>query len=262
MKTAFICAFLSGSLIGGIAPTVAQEIVAHRGASFQAPENTLASVRLGYALGADAVEIDVHLSKDNRIMVIHDGSSKRTAGGVNYSIKTTKADDLRKLDVGSWKGEEYKGEKIPYLEEVLAVVPEQRTLFIEVKSGPEILPYLKEQMEESGILDQLLVISFNKEVVTQAKEMMPDIPIFWLLHNYHTYPLEEAIKTAQENRLDGLDVHYALITPSFMQKMQEAGLEVYAYTVNEPEEARRLRELKVKGITTDRPKWLKEQMSR
>lgn len=262
MKTAFICACLSGSLIGGIIPAMAQEIIAHRGASFQAPENTLASVKLGYALGADAVEVDVHLSKDKRIMVIHDGSTKRTAGGESYSIKDTRADELRKLDVGSWKGEQYKGEKIPYLEEVLAVVPEQRTLFIEVKSGPEILPYLKEQMEKSGIPDQLVVISFNKEVVIQAKEMMPAIPVFWLLHNYNTYPLEEALKTAQENKLDGLDVHFALITPSFMQKMEQADLQVYAYTVNEPEEARRLQQLNVKGITTDRPKWLKEQMSR
>ena len=100
---------LFGSIIN--IPIMAQQIIAHRGASHDAPENTLASVELGYEQGADAVEIDIHLSKDNRIMVNHDKDTKRTAGN-NLTIKDSNSAELRKLDVGSWKNKKYKGEKM------------------------------------------------------------------------------------------------------------------------------------------------------
>jgi len=86
------------------------EIIAHRGASYLAPENTMASVMLGWEKGAD-VEVDIYLTKDNRIVVIHDDTTERT-GGTDVNVAETTSEELRKLDVGSFKSEEYAGEQI------------------------------------------------------------------------------------------------------------------------------------------------------
>jgi glycerophosphoryl diester phosphodiesterase len=107
--------------------------IAHRGASYLAPENTMASAKLAWEMGADAVEIDIHLSKDNRIMVIHDSDTKRTCSEKkNLIIEKTPSILLRDLDAGSWKGAEFKGEKIPYLTEIIETVPEGKTLVVEI----------------------------------------------------------------------------------------------------------------------------------
>lgn len=261
MKTMKIfLTFLAACCLLESMPAFSQEIIAHRGASYLAPENTLASVKLGYALGSDAVEVDIHLSADKRLMVIHDKDSKRTTGGKKLLVSETPSDALRKLEVGSWKDEKYRGEQIPFLEEVLAEVPEGKQLVIELKSGAETVPYLREALEESGRKEQVVLISFNKEAILEAKQQLPAIPAYWLLHNYREHSLEEAIRIAKEHGLEGLDVHYKLVDKAFMQQMQAAGLDVYVYTVNDPAEAKRLQALGVKGITTDRPHWLRQQL--
>lgn len=251
--------FMACSLLGSM-QALAQEIIAHRGASYRAPENTVAAVKLGYALDADAVEVDIHLSADKRLMVSHDADTKRTAGGENLIIADTHSDELRRLEVGSWKDQKFRGEKMPFLEEVLAEVPEGKRLVIELKSSAEAVPYLQQLIEQSGLQERLVLISFDKEAIIRAKQQMPQIPAYWLLHDYQEHSPEEAIRIAQEHGLEGLDVHYKLVDEVFMQQMREAGLEVYVYTVNEPAEAKRLQALGVKGITTDRPQWLREQL--
>jgi glycerophosphoryl diester phosphodiesterase len=117
-----------------IVPMIFQQpstmIIAHRGASHDAPENTLASVNLAWEIGADAAEVDVHLSKDKRIMVIHDGDTKRTTGE-NMLIRESMSSDLRSLDASN-SMDQFRGERIPFLEEVMATVPEGKVLFVEV----------------------------------------------------------------------------------------------------------------------------------
>lgn len=235
-----------------------QEIIAHRGASYLAPENTLSAVKLGFELGAEAVEIDVHLTADHRIIVNHDGTTKRTAQGEDFVIKNTNSEVLRKLDVGSWKHEKFENEKMPFLEEVLRVVPKGKTLVIEVKTGPEILPFLQKAIKESGIQERLALISFNKDVVEEGKKIMPGLPVLWLLHTFNQYSREEAIKFARDNKLEGLNVHFDIVNPSFLKDMRNAGLKIYVYTVNDRDIGRILKEVNVDAITTDRPKWLRE----
>ncbi|HSI69197.1 MAG TPA: glycerophosphodiester phosphodiesterase family protein [Gillisia sp.] len=247
-----------GILINSM-PVNAQDIIAHRGASYLAPENTIASVNRGFEL-AGAVEIDIHLTKDNKIVVIHDHTTTRTAPGSNFTINNTISDSLRTLDVGSWKNPTYKGEQIPFLEEVFKVVPNDKTLVIEVKGDTSILPYLKDAVEKSDKKDQFMLISFNKDAVIQWKEIMPQMPVLWLLHSFDQYPLREAIRIAKENNLDGLNVFHQLVTPQFMQTMKGAKLKVYAYTVNKKEIALKLQALKVDGITTDRPQYLQKTL--
>ena len=104
------------------------EIIAHRGASHDAPENTLESVKLGWVQGADAVEVDVYLSKDGYIVLHHDGSTKKLAGVDRKVVDQTLA-ELQQLDVGSWKGDKWKDVRIPKLADVLSTIPEGRRLF-------------------------------------------------------------------------------------------------------------------------------------
>lgn len=236
-----------------------QKIVAHRGASYLAPENTISAVELGFELGAEAVEIDVYLTTDKKIIALHDKTTQRTAG-VNHDVTTTDSKVLRGLDVGTWKDQKYAGERMPFLEEVFDVVPTGKVLVIEAKSGPEILPYLEKAINNSSIKDQIEVISFNKDVVLGIKKSVPSVPVYWLLGSFKNYSMSEAIDIAKENNLDGLDVNYNLVNAPFVKAMRNAGLGIYVYTVNDQEIARILKDLKVDAITTDRPKWLVEGM--
>lgn len=240
--------------------------IAHRGASHLAPENTVASVQLAWDLDVDASEIDVYITPDKRIVAIHDKTTKRTTG-VDMEVSTTPSGELRKLDAGSFKSTDYEGEKIPYLEEIIATVPASKTLFIEVKCGPEIVPLLKEVIEKSGKKSNIVLIAFDFETIAECKKAMADVPAYWLKGTdknpdtdapvLHDISLVEKVISGN---LDGIDVNYAGINEQFVKAVHDRGLKIYAWTVNDVAEARRLVEMDVDGITTDRPDWLKKQM--
>jgi glycerophosphoryl diester phosphodiesterase len=240
------------------------EIIGHRGASYIAPENTLASVKLGWEKDAD-VEVDVYLTKDKKIVVIHDENTKRTAV-TDVNVAESTSEELRKLDVGSFKSEQYAGEKIPFLADVVETIPRGRKLYVEIKCGKEILPYLRDILARSGKISRTVIIGFDLETVARSKEMI-DVPTYWLRGTEKTKDTEEWIphdpqlaQTARDKRLDGLDVHYAGVTKEFADAVKAAGLKLYVWTVDEPEEAIRLVNLGVDGITTNRPGWLREQL--
>jgi glycerophosphoryl diester phosphodiesterase len=242
------------------------EIVAHRGFSYVAPENTLAAIRLAWQTGCPAAECDVYLTRDRRIMLMHDDSAKRTAGA-DLKMAETDSAQLRTLDAGSWKDAKYAGEKIPFLEEVLETIPEGRILFIEIKSGPEILPYLNESISKSGKADRLAIICFNLDVIAKAKKMMPSIPAHWLVDTEENKLTgkriphsPDLIRIAKEKNLDGLDVHYAGVTAEFAESVLKSKLKLYTWTVDDAQEALRLQRLDVHGITTNRPDYLTENL--
>ncbi len=233
------------------------KVIAHRGASHLAPENTLASVELAWQLGADAVEVDVHLTRDGRIVAIHDATTGRTAG-THREVAATHSGRLRLLDVGRHKHPGFAGEAIPFLEEVLETVPPGRQLFIEVKCGPEILPRLDRMIVGSGKRSQIETIGFDLDTMKAAKAMMPDVPAHWLCEKRFWAPYSRLLaKEARAHGLDGLDVHWSGITRRFISAVREAGLKLYAWTVDEPADAVRLRGMGVDGITTNRPGWLR-----
>ncbi len=235
------------------------QFIAHRGASYLAPENTIASDKLAWELGTDAVELDIHLSKDSKIMSIHDSSTKRTSGQ-DFKIKETDSAILRKLDVGSFKDAKYKGEKIPFLEEVLQTIPSGKKLVIELKSGSNVFPQLKEIIKKSGKLSQLIFICFDWETILEAKHIYPKNSCYWLCGNKEA--LMKKMKEVTASGIDGLDLDYSIIDQEVMTEANKYKLDVVAYTVDNPEEAKRLIGLGVKGITTNRPDWLKEQVSK
>ena len=240
------------------------EIIAHRGASYLAPENTMASVMLGWEKGAN-VEIDVYLTKDNKIVVIHDDTTERTAG-TNVNVAESTSEELRKLDVGSFKSEEYAGEQIPFLADIVKTIPPGRKLYVEIKCGKEILPYLRELLAQSGKMSRIVIIGFDLETVAMSKELI-DVPTYWLKGTSKTKETEQwiphdpqLVQTAVNKGLDGLDVHYASVTKEFTDAVKASGQKLYVWTVDDPKEALRLVKLGVDGITTNRPGWLREQL--
>ncbi len=261
-----------GALLSLAALTVAQlsavEIVGHRGASYDAPENTLPSVKLGFEQGADAVEVDVYLSKDGKVVVIHDADTRRVAG-VNRKVVEQTAAELGALDVGSWKGGEYSGAKIPLLSEVLALVPAGKKLVIEIKCGREVLPELERVLDASGKRDQTLIIAFDYDVIREAKQRMMDRPAYWLYgfsasekKRYSIASPKDLIQRAKDAGLEGLDVNYkGAFDAAFVKELAAAGMGLYVYTVNDAAAAKRLDAMGVKGITTDRPGWMREQVA-
>ncbi len=240
------------------------EIIAHRGASYLAPENTLAAVKLAWEKQAD-VEVDVYLTKDQQIVCIHDKTTKRT-GGEDLTVCETECIRLRELDVGSFKGPQFAGERIPLLTEVLATIPPKQRLFVEIKCGQEILPQLQQVIAESGKRGRIVIIGFDLDTVTAAKKLM-GLPTYWLKGTDKVKDTDQWIphdpqlaQTATNRGLDGLDVHYAGVTEEFVRGVRASGQKLYVWTVDDPAEAARLVSLGVDGITTNRPDWLRDQL--
>ncbi|SHF95932.1 glycerophosphoryl diester phosphodiesterase [Mariniphaga anaerophila] len=249
----FLCLSFSAGLFAQ------QTFIAHRGASYLAPENTVASANLAWELNADAVEIDVYLTKDNRVMVMHDKSTKRTSGGkTDFVMKDTPSSVLRGTEVGSWKGEKYAGEKIPFISEVIETVPKGKDLVVEIKCGSEVLPFLKKEIEKSGKLEQMIFICFGWETILDTKKEFPNNACYWLSSTKQG--LREKMKDAAHAGLEGVNLSYRIIDEEVMQMAKEFNLEVLTWTVDDPEVAKRLTSLGVTAITTNRPQWLKKEM--
>lgn len=263
----FLCA---GFLAGGASLRAAQ-IVAHRGASYDAPENTLASARLGWEQGADAVEVDIHLSRDGYLPVLHDPNTKRTTGR-DAAIKDLTLEEIRALDAGTWKDARFAGEGIPTLDQVIALLPAGKRLFVELKTGPEVVPELARCLARTGMSGSTVtIISFNYETLLEVRRQLPDYPTQYLVSYRVPDPkappakpqptLDEVIAQARAARLTGLDLRHTWpLTPEDVARIRAAGLELHVWTVDDPAIARRWIGLGVDSITTNRPGWLRGQI--
>ena len=170
MFLARLCSFL---IACALPCSAAVEIIAHRGASHDAPENTLAAMELAWEQGADAIELDLHLSKDGEIIVMHDPDTKRTTGVVGKIV------DLTGVSWRSWMLapgciRASRTERIPSLQSLLQTVGPGKRVFIEIKCGPEIMPRLKEVLTRVNLPpERMVIIGFGLETMAAAKEMFP-----------------------------------------------------------------------------------------
>ena len=261
MNITLILALMLILLTAGLAQAK-PEIIAHRGASFDAPENTLGAVNLAWKLGADAVEIDVYLTNDHRIVVIHDYTTNRTSG-VEKIVANSSFDELRTLDVGNWKDKKWAGQKIPSLEEVLKTVPRGKRLFVEIKCGPEIVQDFFRVVSASGISSrQLVVISFNSDVIKEVEARRPRLKTYFLCQPT-TDNVDDYIRHARDIRTDGINgCHQTSFDASVVEKLREAKLGVYVWTVDDDATAMRYAEMGVDGITTNKPAEIKALLSK
>lgn len=247
----------------------AVEIIGHRGASHDAPENTLAAMKLGWAQGSDGVELDLWLSKDGRLIVFHDEDTKRFESTARPITSLTLA-EARQLDVGSRKGAQFKGEPVPTLESILATIPKGKRIVLEIKDGPHLIPEFTRVLRASGVPEsQLVVISFHFATLAASKKDWPKVDHYFL-HDYKqdaktgAFPeLHSILAHAKNAGFEGLNLSYKWpITKAFVSEVKAAGLKMYVWTVNDAEVARGLVAAGVDGITTDRPQWLREQLIR
>ena len=245
-----------------------QLIIAHRGESFNAPENTLSSISLAWENGADAVEVDIRLTKDNQVVVIHYSHTLRVSRKFRL-ISNTELKELKKLDVGKYKNIKYKGERIPTLKEVLNTVPKGKKILIEIKSNSKIIPYLKNVINASTLqAGQIEIISFKLGMLIELRKQLPQIQVFWILaldysqiQKFFRPSINRIILKAIKYNMDGLDLWAGqMLDNNVVKELKSAGLKIYVWTVNNPEKAINLFDMGVDGITTDKAKWLKDQL--
>ncbi|MBN2424691.1 MAG: hypothetical protein JXR46_00755 [Calditrichaceae bacterium] len=245
-------------------------IIAHRGASHDAPENTLAAINLAWLQNADAIEVDIHVTKDQHAVVIHDANTKRT-GDKYLEIMDNTLNDLKKIDIGIRMDDHWKGEVIPTLEEVFYTVPVNKSVFVEVKCGRRALLPLRKLIHKNIIkASQIFLMDFDLQNVLAMRNEFPDIPVLWLYEfkadsgsAARKINLNELVKTALKNRISGLSVeNVPEFDSGFIQNAKGHGLQLYCWTVNEPDKADYLFEHRIDGIITDRPGWIRNQIKR
>lgn len=244
------------------------EIVAHRGESHDAPENTLAAFRLAWERGSTTLEFDVRMTADRRLIVCHDADTFRTTG-VRHDIAETPLATLRALDAGSWKGQKWTGERLPTLEEVLQFLPTGRRLWIEVKSGPATIEPLAEAVHMSGIsLDQVNVISFDDATVREAGLQLQGLRTYLIAsfrrgetRGQWSPTIPELIERALAVGACGINVHFiGPVSSHTVRLAHDAGLEIGVWTVDSPNIARRMVRSGVDTITSNRPSWLRAEL--
>ncbi|WP_085993968.1 glycerophosphodiester phosphodiesterase [Oceanobacillus senegalensis] len=230
--------------------------VAHRGASGHAPENTMAAFQKGFEMKADYVEIDVQMTKDGELVVIHDTTVDRTTNGTGYVGDLT-LEEIRQLDAGSWFSESYAGEKVPTFEEVLDAFRGKVGILIELKA-PELYPgiekkiaeALKERNMHQSNNEKIIIQSFNHESMEKSKELLPNLP--------HGVLAGTSWKNVTEEQLsefamyaDYFNPNMNIVTDELVSDVHEAGMEIYPYTSRSQEQAFHLFDLNVDGIITD-----------
>jgi glycerophosphoryl diester phosphodiesterase len=233
-------------------------IVAHRGASHDAPENTLPAFQLAWKQGADAIEGDFHLTKDGQIICIHDSDTKRVAGSKRI-VKESTLEQLRSLDAGQWFKAEFKGTRLPTFAEVAATVPDGKKFYIEVKCGPEIVPALLRDLIKTGLdAQQIVIISFNAAVIREMKKQAPGFKAYWLSSFDKKSPLnpslEQVLTTCREIKADGFSSKAdKRIDEAFISGIRKAGYEYHCWTVDDPALGKRFLAMGTQSITTNKP---------
>lgn len=249
-------------------------VFAHRGISAIAPENTMASFKLARAKGMPGVELDVHLTADGKLVVFHDHYTGRVAGadglppgaaamGKGLNLEKSSWDELRKVDIGSWKGSEYASERIFFLSELFEEFGDGFYYDIELKStktedyGLEAatVAVIKAARGGKGIADRCLVSSFNPVSLARFKKLMPEVPtaIIWCVTDELPFILRYGAGSII-GHVDYLKPDFEKVRRlSSFRWRKLSGYEVVPWTVDDPAEARHLIDLGCSGVISNRP---------
>lgn len=243
-------------------------VIAHRGASGVAPENTLAAFSKAIDFGADVIELDVHLSQDGEVIVIHDHTVDRTTGGTGHIEHLTLA-EIKKLDAGSWFGEAFAGEPVPTLREALELIDGRATVLIEIK-WPEKGLYVGIEKKIVKLVQEMNAgawceyQSFNTRVVENLLKMDSTLPVYKLIvGKLPLLPLyyDDGFRVGNpikkwKGRVLGVNPNRKFANARFIKKAHEAGLVVYSWTVNKDEHLNELKERGIDGIISNYPQKL------
>ncbi|MGA7721348.1 MAG: glycerophosphodiester phosphodiesterase family protein [Ignavibacteriaceae bacterium] len=246
-------------------------IVAHRGASYAAPENTIAAFQLAFDEKADFIEGDFQLTSDNEIVCIHDPDTKRvTKDKIKMKVRSSTLAELRQLDVGSWKGNEFAGASIPTLQEVLQVIPEGKGIYLEIKDYRELfIKKLAEILKQYSLpANKTRIITFNSKSIDLLKKYLPGIKVLrlfgcgiskkkyfkllsqrWLIH---------ILKTVQCVGIDAIAAPF--MDEKLVQLIRDSKMDFCAFDVENIEDAVKLLNLGVDSITTNSPLKMREEI--
>lgn len=261
----FISNFLTATPSAADLPNKEFIIVGHRGAAGHAPENTMASFRKAIELGADWIELDVHLSKDGQLMVMHDPTVDRTTNGTG-TIGDMTYDEIRALDAGSWFGESFKGEKVPALADVIREINGQVKLLIELK-WPEEGRYenlgamVADEIHKYGADKWCIIQSFESAYLTDAAAQAKDIPLQKLMvtktslffmpiyqdRSFHLGSFEPG------NQISSVNYFHKALTRSLIEAHHAVGKMVIPYTLNSKTDMVKALGMGVDGVITDFP---------
>ncbi|MBC8078723.1 MAG: glycerophosphodiester phosphodiesterase [Gorillibacterium sp.] len=238
-------------------------IYAHRGASGDAPENTMAAFRLAVQQGAEGIELDIQMSQDGELVVIHDESLDRTTNGSGL-VAHHRVAELKRLDASN-RFPEYRGESIPLLQEVLEyLAPTSLELNIELKNGIILYEGMEEKVirlvKEYAMENRIVFSSFNHYTLVKLARLAPDIErgILYGEGLYEPWKYATSIKAA------ALHAHYFAVHPEIVAGAHAAGVKIRPWTVNEDADIRRMIAMGVDAVITNYParmKAIREQMA-
>jgi glycerophosphoryl diester phosphodiesterase len=237
-------------------------VVAHRGASGYAPENTMAAIKKAITMGVDMIEIDVQLSKDNEVVLMHDLTVDRTTNGKG-KVRDLYLEEIKKLDAGKWFSSEFLGEKVPTLEEVIQAINGQCKLLIEVKRVKskklEIENKIVQLINKYNAYNWCIVQSFETQVIKNIQELDKSIECHKLVTmNISVLPLhiDSRIKTGtiyKYKTVQSINPYFKMLNKRKVNKIHSRGQKIITWTVNEQEDMKRMIEMGVDGIITNYP---------
>lgn len=231
------------------------KVIAHRGASALAPENTISSLKLALEAQADIIEIDVHLSKDNQVVAIHDNTLNRTTSG-RGRVRDFTLMELQELDAGSWFGKNFCGQYIPTLKEVLQLPTENAKVNVELKGSLKEYPLLPEKVVEviSGCdaANRCVITSFNSEFLEKINAIAPKLELGEIHYMHFPYKWNSRIKKFASE----INPLWYFVSKSFVNKAHERGIRVHPWTINNKFVVSRLLKLNVDGMITNDPQRL------
>ncbi|MCL4459372.1 MAG: glycerophosphodiester phosphodiesterase [Chloroflexi bacterium] len=231
-------------------------IIGHRGAMGYVPENTMASFQKALDLGADLVELDVHMTKDGVPVVIHDVRLERTTTGSGY-VKDKSLDAIVQLDAGSWFGSQFARERIPTLEEVLVWAKGRIGLVIEIKNGPIWYDGLEvrivDLVKRHKMNEEIIITSFDHLTVKKVKEKGEGIKTGII----YVGRLVDTVAAARLARAEAVFPHWSMVDRVVVEECHRSGLSINPWGGRDTLDIKKLRDLGVDGIVVDCPDILK-----
>ena len=236
--------------------------IAHRGASGAglAPENTLAAFERAIQIGVDILEVDVHATGDGQIVAVHDSTLDRTTDG-RGSVREQSLDQIRQVDAGSWFADDFRGERVPTLQEVLELARHRALVLIEVKAD-FIAERILHIVDSMAATSQVIIQSFNPQNVQRTKLLNPSIPTALLVGKLPTTPsrvrARRLVKQVLQAGANTLSIWHATLTPPLLEEMRKRGIAVWAWTVDQEIIMRDLALVGIQGIITSYPNLLNQ----
>ncbi len=257
--------YLKFSISDPIDPTTndAIQIIGHRGAAGLAPENTLASFQKAIDLKVDMIELDIHLSADDELIVMHDATVDRTTNGTG-EIKNMTRNEIQKLDAGSWFNATFKGQKAPTLTEVIDLVNGQCKILIELKWPKEgiytgLVKKLIKVLQDKNVVSQVIIQSFETQYLEEALTLDVNIPCHQLVYAksdilpiYYGRNLEFGYFKPLE-KVSSVNIKYNYVSENFVRTTKEMKIAIGCYTLNDVEAIQKTASWGVKYIITDYP---------